>query len=81
MTCSDGVLRAFALGVCNGCQFLSLMRDTTPGAEWWPYFKANRSGRFEARVVLVGVVDCAATTTQDSVFLRGMGGSCGGCMW
>ncbi|KAI9455246.1 CobB/CobQ-like glutamine amidotransferase domain-containing protein [Lactarius psammicola] len=64
---------AFALGVCNGCQFLSHMREVIPGAESWPYFKANRSGRFEARVALVEVVDSPAT--QDSVFLRGMGGS------
>ena len=64
---------AFALGVCNGCQFLSHMREVIPGAELWPLFKANRSGRFEARVALVEVVDNA--TTRDSVFLRGMGGS------
>jgi phosphoribosylformylglycinamidine synthase len=63
----------FALGVCNGCQFLSHIREVIPGAEPWPLFKANRSGRFEARVALVEVVDSLAT--QDSVFLRGMGGS------
>jgi len=63
----------FALGVCNGCQFLSHMREVIPGAELWPLFKANRSGRFEARVALVEVVDSLAT--QDSVFLRGMNGS------
>ncbi|KAH9059023.1 CobB/CobQ-like glutamine amidotransferase domain-containing protein [Lactarius vividus] len=56
----------FALGVCNGCQFLSHMREVIPGAECWP-------GRFEARVARVEVVDSVAT--QDSVFLRGMGGS------
>ena len=39
----------------------------------WLYFKANRSGRLEARVVLEVVVDSA--TTQDLVFFRGMGGS------
>ncbi|KAH9969308.1 PurM, N-terminal-like protein [Lactifluus volemus] len=44
-----------------------------PGSEVWPLFKANRVGRFEARVALVEVVDNSAT--QDSVFLRGMGGS------
>jgi len=63
----------FALGVCNGCQFLSHMREVIPGAELWPLFKPNRSGRFEARVALVEVVD--NLTTQDSVFLRGMNGS------
>jgi phosphoribosylformylglycinamidine synthase len=64
---------AFALGVCNGCQFLSHMREVIPGAESWPYFKANRSGRFEARVALVEVVETAAML--NSVFLHGMGGS------
>ena len=64
---------AFALGVCNGCQFLSHMREVIPGAELWPTFKANRSGRFEARVSLVEVVD--SLVLEDSVFLRGMGGS------
>ena len=64
---------AFALGVCNGCQFLSHMREVIPGAELWPLFKANRSGRFEARVALVEVVDNLAT--RDSVFLRGMSSS------
>jgi phosphoribosylformylglycinamidine synthase len=64
---------AFALGVCNGCQFLSYMREVIPGAEVWPLFKANRVGRFEARAALVEVVDNSAT--QGSVFLRGMGGS------
>jgi len=65
---------AFALGVCNGCQFLSHMREVIPGAESWPLFKANRSGRFEARATLVEVVD-SGLATQHSVFLRGMGGS------
>lgn len=64
---------AFALGVCNGCQFLSHMREVIPGAELWPTFKANRSGRFEARVSLVEVVD--SPVLEDSVFLRDMGGS------
>ncbi|KAH9973938.1 phosphoribosylformylglycinamidine synthase [Russula compacta] len=54
-------------------RFLSHMREVIPGAELWPLFKANRSARFEARVALVEVVD--NTTTRDSVFLRGMGGS------
>ncbi|KAI0266957.1 phosphoribosylformylglycinamidine synthase [Gloeopeniophorella convolvens] len=63
----------FALGVCNGCQFLSHMREVIPGAGNWPLFKANRSGRFEARVSLVEIVD--NPVTQESVFLRGMNGS------
>ncbi|KAI0746082.1 phosphoribosylformylglycinamidin [Earliella scabrosa] len=63
----------FALGVCNGCQFLSALRDIVPGAQDWPDFKPNRSERFEGRVCVVEVVPGAATA--QSVFLRDMAGS------
>ncbi|KAJ7057703.1 CobB/CobQ-like glutamine amidotransferase domain-containing protein [Mycena amicta] len=63
----------FTLGVCNGCQFLSHLREIIPGAEDWPDFKSNRSERFEGRVAVVEVVDSEATRL--SVFLRDMAGS------
>ncbi|GAA5979656.1 hypothetical protein JCM5350_003798 [Sporobolomyces pararoseus] len=63
----------FALAVCNGCQLFSQLRDLIPGAENWPFFKQNLSGRFEGRVSQVEVVDSPAT--QSSVFLRKMVGS------
>ncbi|GAA5983893.1 hypothetical protein JCM10908_005964 [Rhodotorula pacifica] len=63
----------FALAVCNGCQLFSQLRDVIPGAENWPFFKQNLSGRFEGRVCVVEVVDSPAST--ESVFLRGMVGS------
>ncbi|GAA5902610.1 hypothetical protein JCM6882_009332 [Rhodosporidiobolus microsporus] len=63
----------FALAVCNGCQLFSQLREVIPGAENWPFFKQNLSGRFEGRVSLVEVVDSPAS--QQSVFLRNMGGS------
>lgn len=63
----------FALGVCNGCQFMSNLREIIPGAESWPDFKQNRSGRFEGRVCMVEVVPGAVTST--SVFLHDMVGS------
>ncbi|KAI0030413.1 phosphoribosylformylglycinamidine synthase [Vararia minispora EC-137] len=63
----------FALGVCNGCQFLSHLRAIVPGATAWPAFKPNRSGRYEARACVVEVVDGPAT--RASVFLRDMVGS------
>jgi phosphoribosylformylglycinamidine synthase len=73
----------FALGVCNGCQFLSHLRDVIPGADHWPYFKSNASERFEARVSMVEVAskhdeapDSSMTGgTRASVFLRDMVGS------
>ncbi|KII92223.1 hypothetical protein PLICRDRAFT_37012 [Plicaturopsis crispa FD-325 SS-3] len=64
---------SFALGVCNGCQFLSHLKTIIPGAQDWPDFKANASGRFEGRVSMVEVVDGEAT--RASVFLRGVIGS------
>ena len=64
---------SFALAVCNGCQFLSRLRATLPGIESWPYFKPNRSGRFEARVSMVEILDNGVN--RSSVFLRDMIGS------
>ena len=46
---------SFTLGVCNGCQFLSHLKEIIPGAEDWPEFKLNKSGRFESRVSVVEV--------------------------
>ncbi|MGA7978910.1 MAG: phosphoribosylformylglycinamidine synthase [Chromatiaceae bacterium] len=59
----------FALGVCNGCQMLSNLRELIPGAEQWPHFVRNRSEQFEARLVMVEVTD------TPSVLLAGMAGS------
>ncbi|HET7545448.1 MAG TPA: phosphoribosylformylglycinamidine synthase [Polyangiaceae bacterium] len=60
---------AFALGVCNGCQMLSNLRELVPGAELWPRFVRNRSEQFEARVCLVEIAD------SPSILLSGMVGS------
>ncbi|MDW6003338.1 phosphoribosylformylglycinamidine synthase [Vibrio mangrovi] len=59
----------FALGVCNGCQMLSNLRELIPGADLWPRFVRNESERFEARFSLVEV------QPSDSVFFNGMAGS------
>jgi len=59
----------FSLGVCNGCQMLSQLKDIIPGAESWPRFLRNRSEQFEARTSLLEVVQ------SPSVFFRGMAGS------
>ncbi|CAJ0842188.1 8944_t:CDS:2, partial [Entrophospora sp. SA101] len=42
----------FTLGICNGCQFLSQLKEIIPGTEYWPIFKRNRSEQFEARFSL-----------------------------
>jgi len=59
----------FALGVCNGCQMLSHLRELIPGAENWPRFLRNKSEQFEARLSLVEIVE------SPSLFLQGMAGS------
>ena len=59
----------FTLGVCNGCQMLSALKDLIPGARHWPSFERNRSEQYEARLVGVEVVD------SPSVFFQGMAGS------
>ncbi len=46
---------SFALGVCNGCQMMSRLKDIIPGADAWPRFERNLSEQFEARFVMVEV--------------------------
>lgn len=60
---------SFALGVCNGCQMLSNLKEIIPGSEHWPRFVRNRSERFEARFSLVEVQQ------SPSLFFQGMAGS------
>ncbi|WOT06960.1 phosphoribosylformylglycinamidine synthase [Shewanella youngdeokensis] len=60
---------SFSLGVCNGCQMLSNLKDIIPGAQLWPHFVRNRSERFEARFSLVEV------QKSPSLFFEGMTGS------
>ncbi len=59
----------FTLGVCNGCQMLSNLKELIPGAENWPRFLQNDSSRFEARLVAVQIND------TPSIFFKGMSGS------
>jgi phosphoribosylformylglycinamidine synthase len=74
----------FALRVCNGCQFLSHLKEIIPGVHSghgegeqgeveWPEFKWNKSERFEGRVAMVEIVD--NPITRNSVFFEGMEGS------
>jgi len=59
----------FSLGICNGCQMMSALRELIPGTELWPRFVRNRSEQFEARFSLVEV------TKSPSLFFAGMEGS------
>jgi phosphoribosylformylglycinamidine synthase len=59
----------FALGVCNGCQMMSNLKELIQGAEHWPRFVRNRSEQFEARLSLVRV------EKSPSLFFQGMEGS------
>jgi phosphoribosylformylglycinamidine synthase len=60
---------SFALGVCNGCQMMSRLKDIIPGAEHWPRFERNLSEQFEARFVMVEVPE------TPSILFDGMAGS------
>ena len=59
----------FGLGVCNGCQMMSGLKEIIPGAEHWPRFMRNTSEQFEARVAMVEV------QKSPSIFFTGMEGS------
>ena len=58
--------KVFTLGVCNGCQMLSNLKDIIPGAEFWPSFERNLSDQFEARLAQVKI------SKTESVLLDGM---------
>ncbi len=60
---------SFTLGVCNGCQMVSTLKDLIPGAGHWPRFVRNRSEQFEARLAL------ARVEPGPSILLAGMAGS------
>jgi phosphoribosylformylglycinamidine synthase len=59
----------FALGACNGCQMFAALKELVPGAAHWPLFARNRSEQFEARLVMVEILD------SPSLFFSGMAGS------
>jgi phosphoribosylformylglycinamidine synthase len=59
----------FSLGVCNGCQMMSNLKEIIPGSDTWPRFVQNKSERFEARFSLVEIQE------SPSVLFNGMAGS------
>ncbi len=60
---------SFSLGICNGCQMMAQLADIIPGAESWPRFEQNRSGRFEARLCMTEI------PATPSIFLKDMAGA------
>jgi phosphoribosylformylglycinamidine synthase len=60
---------SFALGVCNGCQMLSTLKEIIPGAAHWPRFVSNESEQFEARFSQLEILP------TPSIFFRDMAGS------
>lgn len=57
------------LGVCNGCQMLSHLKEIIPGAKHFPEFVHNTSEQFEARLSAVKI------KSSNSVLLYDMAGS------
>jgi phosphoribosylformylglycinamidine synthase len=64
-----GRLDTFALGVCNGCQMMSSIKNIIPGAAHWPRFVRNESEQYEARFVMIEVC------SEKSIMFAGMAGS------
>ncbi len=60
---------SFGLGICNGCQMMSSLKELIPGAGHWPRFRRNLSEQFEARFSLVEILP------SPSLFFAGMHGS------
>ena len=60
---------SFTLGVCNGCQMISNLREIIPGTADWPSFERNTSEQFEARFTGVRI------NNSKSLFFAGMQGS------
>lgn len=56
-----------SLGVCNGCQMLSQLRELIPGAASWPNFIRNNSEQFEARLVMVEVIQSPSVMFKDMI--------------
>ncbi len=59
----------FTLGVCNGCQMMAALKELVPGASAWPRFVRNRSEQFEARLLMVEIVE------SPSILMKGMAGA------
>jgi phosphoribosylformylglycinamidine synthase len=57
-----------ALGVCNGCQMMSYLDELMPNTQF-PRFTHNASGRYEARVSMLEIVE------SPSILLKGMAGT------
>lgn len=65
----------FAFGACNGCQFLSKIKELIPGTENWPSFEKNQSEQYEARFSMVEIVNDDSSSGNPNIFLQGMKGS------
>jgi phosphoribosylformylglycinamidine synthase len=59
----------FTLGVCNGCQAFSALKELMPGADHFPRFVRNESEQFEARLSQVELLP------SPSIFLKEMVGT------
>jgi phosphoribosylformylglycinamidine synthase len=60
----------FTLGVCNGCQAFSALKDLIPGAAHFPRFVRNESEQFEARLCQVEILDSPSVLLNKMVGAR-----------
>ena len=61
--------KKFALGICNGCQFISGLDSIIPGGENWPSFERNDSKQYECRLIQLKIEE------SPSIYFSGMEGS------
>ena len=59
---------AFTLGVCNGCQALSALKEIIPQGDNWGPFQRNLSKQFESRTTQVTIAN------SNSIFFQDMAG-------
>ncbi|MGA1510531.1 MAG: phosphoribosylformylglycinamidine synthase [Gammaproteobacteria bacterium] len=59
---------AFTLGVCNGCQALSALKEIIPQGDNWGPFQRNLSKQFESRTTQVTIAN------SNSIFFEDMAG-------
>ena len=57
---------SFTLGVCNGCQMFTYLKEIIPGSSHFPDFKPNLSQQFEARFSAVKILK------SSSIFFHNM---------
>ena len=60
----------FTIGICNGCQMLSQIKNLIPGAAHWPIFIQNVSEQFESRFIMVEILESSSIIFKEMQGLK-----------